>query len=412
MKKNNSSLENKESRTTLPDMEIIDLEQDDTPAYEGTDASLDGNDGADGLYDGSDGADGTYDADASFDENDADASGSRKNGKPRIRFHLNMHLVFLAVVILFVAGISYKIMNWGQYVDLNEIFKDGKGTYEDTYDEILPLINADGKTVPLDYSDGLSIVAFGNSPFSDDRGSADSLLNLIAKETGATIYDCSIGGSYLAAQSPDFNADEEPLDAYTLYWLVTVASGVNIEGHYINAEKNLGDKLPEDAKGIYEKITSIDFSKVDVITIMYDATDYLLGHNMYNFDNTTDITQYAGNLEASIELLQSVYPNIRIIVLGPAYAYGIDENGNYVSSDIQDYGQDSLSVYSIMEWNACASRSVTFIDNLYGTITEDNAKKYLTDNLHLNVAGRKKIAERFVYALNYFNESNNNTAEN
>ena len=42
MKKNNSSLENKESRTTLPDMEIIDLEQDDTPAYEGADASFDG----------------------------------------------------------------------------------------------------------------------------------------------------------------------------------------------------------------------------------------------------------------------------------------------------------------------------------------------------------------------------------
>ena len=45
---------------------------------------------------------------------------------------------------------------------------------------------------------------------------------------------------------------------------------------------------------------------------------------------------------------------------------------------------------------------VTFVDNLYGTVTEDNAQDYLIDHLHLNVAGRKKVAERFVYALNYF----------
>ena len=150
------------------------------------------------------------------------------------------------------------------------------------------------------------------------------------------------------------------------------------------------------------KLILIDFDKVDIITIMYDATDYLLGHNMYNFDNPTDITQFAGNLEASIELLQTTYPHIRIIVMSPTYAFAVDENGKYVSSDIQRYGQDVLSVYSIMEWNACASRSVTFVDHLYGTITEDNAKHYLTDNLHLNKAGRKKVTERFLYALRYF----------
>lgn len=49
-----------------------------------------------------------------------------------------------------------------------------------------------------------------------------------------------------------------------------------------------------------------------------------------------------------------------------------------------------------------ASKMVTFVDNLYGTVTEDNAQDYLIDHLHLNVAGRKKVAERFVYALNYF----------
>ena len=54
---------------------------------------------------------------------------------------------------------------------------------------------------------------------------------------------------------------------------------------------------------------------------------------------------------------------------------------------------------------------VTFVDNLYGTINEDNAEDYLTDHLHLNQEGRKKVAERFVYALNYFKDNNSAAQE-
>ena len=126
---------------------------------------------------------------------------------------------------------------------------------------------------------------------------------------------------------------------------------------------------------------------------------------MYSDQNSTDITQFTGNLEASIDVFQKNFPHIRIIVMSPPYAFSneLDENGDYISSDIVRYGWDVLSTYVIKEYTSCASKQVTFIDNLYGTITEDNAKEYLIDNLHLNVKGRKEIAERFLYALNYFN---------
>mgnify|MGYP003296001730 CR=1 FL=1 len=35
---------------------------------------------------------------------------------------------------------------------------------------------------------------------------------------------------------------------------------------------------------------------------------------------------------------------------------------------------------------------------------ELNADEYLDDHLHMNLAGRKKVAERFVYALEYYDE--------
>lgn len=373
-KTNNSEEQRNRSSHLIPDVEIIDLEDDGaatgTPEY------------------------------APESPEEENISGA----KPK-RFRINMHIILLIVVILFFGGIIYRFFNWGEYIDLNEIFSDGQGTYEDTYDEMLPLVGEDGQIIPIDYSDGLTIVAFGNAPFADDRDSEDGLANMIAKEADATVYNCSVTDSYLAAQSDYLQLGTETMDVYTFYWLVSAIVNEDMEGHYIHAAENLGDALPPDAEEAYRTLTSIDFNEVDVVTVMYDATDYLLGHNMYNFENTTDITHFAGNLEAGIKLLQSAYPNIRIIVMGPAYAYAIDENGEYISSDIQRYGQDVLSVYSIMEWNSCASRSVTFIDHLYGTITEDNAKHYLEDNLHLNKSGRKKIMERFLDALHYFDST-------
>lgn len=370
-----------ENKHTIPDLEIIDLEKEDI---------LDNTSAEDEIYDEKPRSSGKSDAKRHFP-------------------HINMHIVLLLVFIVFVCGIAYKVMNFGKFVDLEEIFKDGKGTYEDTLDEILPLMDADGNRLETNYEDGLTIVAFGNAPFADDRDSNDSLAGMIEEMTGATVYNCSISGSYLASQSPILNASESPMDAYTFYWLAMLSTGSDIMLSYNEAKEALGEDIPPEAEEVINTLTTLDFSTVDVIAILYDATDYLLGHEMYSDQNSTDIQQFTGNLEAGIEVLQDIYPHIRIIVMSPPYAYSdqLDEKGNYISSDITRYGQDVLSTYVIKEFSSCASRSVTFIDNLYGTITEDNAHKYLIDNLHLNTAGRREIARRFVYALDYFNQNEN-----
>ena len=112
-----------------------------------------------------------------------EASG-REGGKKRCPAWLNIHTVLLAVAVLFVAGIVYKVMTFGEYVDLDEIFSDGPGEYSDTYDTILPLLDESSNPVYKDYSQGATILAFGNAPFADDRGSEDNLVSLMQKETG------------------------------------------------------------------------------------------------------------------------------------------------------------------------------------------------------------------------------------
>lgn len=398
MRKNNSSNE----QTTginynhIPDIEIVDLEVDgntDTPDENVTDElpeiipenPLPPIDDEEPL---------------SSTEEESEEKSSKKN----IRSFLNMHTLLLFVFVVFVICIVAKFKNWGVRIDISNIEHDSSGTYLDVLDHIIPLMDAEGNIVETGEAD--TILVFGNAPFADDRDSEDNLANLIEKATGATVYNCSVSNSYLASVWRSFDAYECAMDAYTFYWLACLAALDDFNEHfYPQAAEVLGEDTPPEAQEVYETLASIDLNDVDVIAIMYDATDYLMGHAMYDDSSRTNIQQFTGNLEAGIEIIQNYYPHIRIIVMSPTYAYAIDENGEYVSSDMYIYNdRDVLSTYVIKQRDSCSYRNVSFIDNLYGTITEDNADDYLTDNLHLNVEGRKLVAQRFIDALNKYNK--------
>lgn len=326
---------------------------------------------------------------------------TEKQPKKKLPSFINMHVIFAVTAVLIIIGIVVSINNWGIRVDLDDIFKDGQGEYSDTLDSILPLIT--DAELPAD--DGVTtIVCFGNAPFADDRDSKDNLANMIAEEANATVYNCAVSGSYLGALRETYLPDEAPIDAYNFYWLTHLAVGSDVHENYTKAVAAMGEDLPPEAEEVYEILTTLDFNTVDIITIMYDASDYLIGNPMYDDSNNTNIQCFTGNMEAGIELLKSVYPHIRIIVMSPTYAYALDNNGEYVSSDQITFGWDVLSTYVIKQADSSSYQGVSFIDNLYGTITEDNASKYLTDHIHLNVAGRELVAKRFVEALTRYNK--------
>lgn len=366
----------------IPDIQIIDLESDENEELEE-------------LIDGTD-MDGTE-----------EESEEQEAEPKRIRFniHTAMHLVLLTVVVAVLGITAYRIMHWGQFISQEEIFKDGEGTYSDTLDLFVPVLDEAGNIILPAADAETTILVLGNSPFSDDRDSADSLANMITERTGASVINCSVSGSYMAAQRPYLSPEEVPMDAYTPYWLCTLTCSEDAKENFAAVADVLGDSAPPEAEEVYNTLTTLDMSSVDVIAIMYDAADYLLGHQMYSDQDSADIEQFTGNMEATIELIRNNFPHIRIIVMSPTYAFGIDENGEYISSDIQTYGQHFLSTYVIKQFQSCNTRGVTFVDNLYGTITEDNAEEYLTDNIHLNVEGRKLVADRFVQALEYFSGS-------
>lgn len=314
-----------------------------------------------------------------------------------------IHLIFGFALIIIIGLIIYKFWTWGTVVksdfDPNNI--EGGDDYIEVMDSILPLIPPEGSEI---IDDGkTTIVAFGNAPFADDKGSDDNLANIIAQKTGATVYNCSISESYAANVRSSLQTEHPPMDSFTFYWLTTLFCVDNTELFDMEIENvENGTPLREECEDVISTLESIDFNTVDVITIMYDATDYYAGRLEYDGVSYTNTKTFIGNINAGIELIQKFYPHIRIILLSPTYAYYVDDDGNYLDSEL-NYSYLPLSSYAMILERISHISGVTFIDNFYGSVNANNASDYLENHYQLNEKGRELIADRFIYALEYFN---------
>lgn len=378
-------------KSNIPTIEVIDLDQVPEDSFENPE-----NDSLDNMED--DSFDNTED-DSFDDADDTYMEEDRPEKKRGLTHRVIWHIAFVLILTLCVGLIYFRFANWGTRVP--SFFDPDAEIDDNDFIEVLDhMIN-----VPADRrqdTDGIrTVVLLGNSPFADERDSEDSVVSLIGQMTDATIYNCSVADSHLAAARETFLAEEDPMDAFNLYWLSTLITLQNTS-IYESAFAAMGDSAPEDTRYAYETLSTLDFQNVDVLAIMYDASDYLEERPLYNVLNTTDIQTFAGNMDASLDLLCNAFPHLRIIVMSPTYAYYVDENGEYISSDIHKSTGYSLSTYAGNLEQIAYYHSVSYLDNIYGTVNEENAREYLTDHLHLNAAGRRRLAERFVYALEYF----------
>lgn len=335
-----------------------------------------------------------------FDLNDEDEPPAKDRRTEKNKKKFNFHYIILGLVALIVVYAIVKLVIWNIGTkDNTEITQEDSEYDIESMDYILPL---NPKYLEGREDDGITtVVCFGNAPFADERNSETNLANLIEKELGenAKVYNCSVADSYMTAVLPTYMS-EEAYDAFSFYWLTTVLAVDN--DVIIDSALGALEEVPADLQESMDLLRSIDFEQVDVIAVMYDASDYLDGRMTINSENPTDIQYFTGSLAAGIQLIQQIYPHIRIMVMSPTYAYALDENGEYQSSDIVDYGMGSLATYAILESNVCYENSVSYIDNIYASVNADNADEYLEDHIHLNEDGRRLLAKRFVECLNMY----------
>lgn len=313
--------------------------------------------------------------------------------KKNKHIRLNWHIILLAAILIIAAIAIIKLVIWNigtkSDYDPNNL---AEGYDVEALDTIIPLSQT---KLEGHEDDGVTtILCLGNHPLTDEKGS-NGFTAQLAEQTGATVYNGGFPDSTIGARYSTYN-EGYVKDNFNLPY---VADSI-CSGDFSKMEA--AASLEQDSKYMeaVETLKQIDYSKVDMIAIVYDASDYLALIPSDNPNDPHELSTYTGGLRNAIEDIQATYPYIRIVVMSHTFAQAVDENGNYVNGGSTDLGNGALPHYLLKEVDVSISCGVSIIDNFYGTINEDNYKDYMTDHLHLNDAGRKLMAERLAELVN------------
>lgn len=312
--------------------------------------------------------------------------------KQEKQFRLNIHLILLAVIVLIIIFCAVKLYIWNKGVP-SDYDPNRQTTDFDTeaMDYIIPL--APDKLEGREDDGVTTILCLGDDPFSLDQGSG-GLAEQIAAKTGATVYNGSFTGTTMAVQFEDYN-DGYILDAFAFVNVAKSLASGNFDLLSTAASYSFDQAFPQTVS----TLESIDMNSLDMICIMYDGSDYINKRPCEDPNHPDNPQTYTGALRSGIQAIQEAWPHIRIVVMSHTFCHNVNEEGNFENGDRVDLGNGTLSHYLQKELDTTSELGVSFIDNFYGSINEDNYLDYMTDYIHFNDAGRELLATRFAECI-------------
>ena len=312
--------------------------------------------------------------------------------KKEKQFRLNIHLILLAVIALIVIFCAVKLYIWNKGVP-SDYDPNRQTTDFDTeaMDYIIPL--APDKLEGREDDGVTTILCLGDDPFSLDQGPG-GLAEQIAAKTGATVYNGSFTGTTMAVQFEDYN-DGYILDAFAFVNVAKSLASGNFDLMRTAASYSFDQAFPQTVS----TLESIDMNTLDMICIMYDGSDYINKRPCEDPNHPNNPQTYTGALRSGIQAIQEAWPHIRIVVMSHTFCHNVNAEGNFENGDRVDLGNGTLSHYLQKELDTTSELGVSFIDNFYGSINEDNYLDYMTDYIHFNDAGRELLATRFAECI-------------
>ena len=301
-----------------------------------------------------------------------------------------VHGIALAVIALVVVFTAYKLIRWNAGTAKTEGVVEGDFSVE-VQDQVF-LLPDDKKALHED--DGVETILFlGNdilTYYSDENGFVEK----VAAKTGANCINAGFPVSTVALRNATFDP-VYPKDAFSF---------VNVSKAIVDRDFSL---LHEYAKSFedytYDQHTAtleaLDMNTVDTLVIFYDAQDYTSRRIGMNPGDDSDPVTYSGALYSGIKAIQEKYPFIRIVCMSFPMCYAYDDAGQLVNGDMYDFGNGRLTTYYQFMMDVSGATGVTFIDNYYGTIDDDNSSEWLLDNIRVNAACNEHMAQHFVNVI-------------
>lgn len=301
-----------------------------------------------------------------------------------------VYFAVLGVIVAVVAFSVFKLVRWNMGTAETEGVVEGDFEVE-VLDQIF-LMPAD--KLALKEDDGQETILFLGNDVLTYYNDEDGFVQQVEKKLGAKCINAGFPASTVALKNASYDP-EYPLDAYSFYNVAN--SIVNQDfSRMLEACTSFPDSRYDENSAL---LADLDMSKVDTLVVFYDAQDYISLRIGMNPDNDSDPITYSGALNAGIKAIQEKYPYIRIVCMSFPMCYAYDASGSLVSGDRFDFGNGRLTTYLQFMIDTCGATGVSFVDNYYGTIHEDNSSGWMLDNIHVNAACNEHMAQHFIEAI-------------
>lgn len=226
----------------------------------------------------------------------------------------------------------------------------------------------------------------------------DSVLGQVQDETGIAglleqylqvpVFNGAFGGSNLSRLVKDAHMayDNDGLSG------VALSQAIAYEDFGAQQTIRIKENGTEYFTSTVDELAGIDFEQVEVLLIEHGTNDYNSGIALDNEDNPYDIYTYGGALRTVLSTLQEAYPNLRIILMTPAYSWFPAWE---LTCETWYTGYGYLEDYVELEIQIAEEMDVEVIDNyhnLYPDYSAETCWAYTKDGLHPNEAGRQLIA--------------------
>lgn len=225
---------------------------------------------------------------------------------------------------------------------------------------------------------GKNIVVFGDSIWNTYRNPT-GIAYQVAKETGATIFNCAINGTRAST-------DDETVDVMNNWHSKSLSTMIYIVMGIIDPADQI--------KGEYaiRVVDKIDWDTVDYVLISYGIQDYLFNARIESEEGDYyGLNTYMGALRHAALRIHERYPDIKIVFLAPTYC---DIWVGPEDCTTHDEGHGTLLDY-IEAMKVSAEQTGASFVNMYDAlgISTINATEYMEDSIFLNERARKEYAE-------------------
>ena len=266
-------------------------------------------------------------------------------------------------------------------------------------------------TVAENYSwQDKTVVCFGDS-LTEFTNNGQGYGDWIAKFTGANVIRVGIGGAQLRQRTTPVDNPTNDFNAYAaldIYNMVKSSCEQDFTKQ-IAAANWLRDNANDDNTAIIQKLVDIDWSKVDVVTILGGTNDWHNSPNSFGESGSTDANYTLGAINEIIRLLTSTYKHISLYWFTTTVRYetpaGISITDARVHDNWADVWKNSAGKTlkdTIQPIIAEVSNNKIPICDMYNTLGWDeyNFSQYFTiDNTH-PYNGFEQMAKKMIGFIN------------